>query len=173
MKKSRYREGQVIQILKQGEVGMPTAKLCREHGISSAAYYNQRARYGGMDTSGDQAAAGAGRREQVAETDVRLTQSEPPDPQRVRWYQLSGSSALYVEGAGIHLKLVPIMIGKSRDLSLRLRRCIQIKHVKDCSLQRTVSESPAGHAVRNGPRQGNSRCPQLGTALGTARWMCL
>jgi len=52
MKKSRYTEGQIIQILKQGEAGVPTAELCREHGISSATYYNWKARYGGMDTSG-------------------------------------------------------------------------------------------------------------------------
>ena len=52
MKKSRYSETQIIQILKQGEAGVPTSELCREHGISSATYYNWKAKYGGMDTSG-------------------------------------------------------------------------------------------------------------------------
>jgi putative transposase len=52
MRKSRYTEAQIIQILKQGEAGVPTAQLCREHGISSATYYNWKAKYGGMDTSG-------------------------------------------------------------------------------------------------------------------------
>lgn len=52
MKKSRYTEGQIIQILKQGEAGVATADICREHGISSATYYNWKAKYGGMDTSG-------------------------------------------------------------------------------------------------------------------------
>lgn len=52
MKKSRYSEVQIIQILKQGEAGVPTVELCREHGISSATYYNWKAKYGGMDTSG-------------------------------------------------------------------------------------------------------------------------
>jgi putative transposase len=52
MKKLRYTESQIIQILKQGEAGVPTADLCREHGISSATYYNWKAKYGGMDTSG-------------------------------------------------------------------------------------------------------------------------
>lgn len=52
MKKSRYTESQIIQILKQGEAGVPTADLCREHSISSATYYNWKAKYGGMDTSG-------------------------------------------------------------------------------------------------------------------------
>lgn len=52
MKKSRYTEPQIIQILKQGEAGVSTADICREHGISSATYYNWKAKYGGMDTSG-------------------------------------------------------------------------------------------------------------------------
>jgi putative transposase len=52
MKKSRYTEPQIIQILKQGEAGVATADICREHGISSATYYNWKAKYGGMDTSG-------------------------------------------------------------------------------------------------------------------------
>jgi putative transposase len=52
MRKSRYTEAQIIQILKQGEAGVPTAQLCREHGISPATYYNWKAKYGGMDTSG-------------------------------------------------------------------------------------------------------------------------
>jgi hypothetical protein len=36
MKKSRYTEEQIIWILKQHEVGVKTADLCREHGISAA-----------------------------------------------------------------------------------------------------------------------------------------
>ena len=36
MKKSRYREEQIIGILKQQEAGVKTADLCREHGISAA-----------------------------------------------------------------------------------------------------------------------------------------
>jgi len=52
MKKSRYTETQIIQILKQGEAGVSTAELCREHGISSATYHNWKAKYGGIDTSG-------------------------------------------------------------------------------------------------------------------------
>ena len=52
MKKSRYTETQIIEILKQGEAGVPTSDICRERGISSATYYNWKAKYGGMDTSG-------------------------------------------------------------------------------------------------------------------------
>src|ERR1035438_578845 len=39
MKKSRYREEQIIGILKQHEAGIKTADLCREHGIGTATFY--------------------------------------------------------------------------------------------------------------------------------------
>ena len=51
MKKTRYTDTQIMGILKQAENGVPVAELCREHGMSSTAFYKWRARYGGMDTS--------------------------------------------------------------------------------------------------------------------------
>ena len=51
MKKSRYSDSQIINILKQAEAGTPVPDLCREHGMSSASFYKWRARYGGMDAS--------------------------------------------------------------------------------------------------------------------------
>ena len=51
MKKSRYSDSQIINILKQAESGTPVTELCREHGMSSAAFYKWRAKYGGMDAS--------------------------------------------------------------------------------------------------------------------------
>ena len=33
------------------ESGIPVAELCREHGMSSAAFYRWRAKFGGMDAS--------------------------------------------------------------------------------------------------------------------------
>jgi putative transposase len=35
----------------QAEVGMPVPELCRDHGISTAAFYSWRAKHGGMDSS--------------------------------------------------------------------------------------------------------------------------
>ncbi|MCG7757323.1 MAG: transposase, partial [Nitrosomonas sp.] len=32
MKRSRFTESQIVAILKEGEVGMPVAELCRKHG---------------------------------------------------------------------------------------------------------------------------------------------
>jgi putative transposase len=47
MKKSRFSDNQIIQIiaiLNQSEAGSPVPELCREHGISSATFYKWRAR---------------------------------------------------------------------------------------------------------------------------------
>ena len=49
MRKSRYREEQIIAILKQHEAGVKTTDLCREHGISEATFYNWKAKYSGME----------------------------------------------------------------------------------------------------------------------------
>jgi putative transposase len=51
MKKSRYSDSQIINILKQNEAGSTVAELCREHGMSSASFYKWRSKYGGMDVS--------------------------------------------------------------------------------------------------------------------------
>lgn len=51
MKKSRFSESQIINILKQAEGGTPVPELCREHGMSSALFYKWRSKYGGMDVS--------------------------------------------------------------------------------------------------------------------------
>jgi putative transposase len=51
MKTSRYTDSQILAILKQAEAGTPVPELCREHGMSSAAFYKWRAKYGGMDAS--------------------------------------------------------------------------------------------------------------------------
>lgn len=51
MKKSRFTDSQIINILKQAEAGTPVTELCREHGMSDATFYKWRARFGGMDVS--------------------------------------------------------------------------------------------------------------------------
>jgi putative transposase len=38
-------------ILKEHEVGMKTADLCRKYGISEATFYNWKAKYGGLEVS--------------------------------------------------------------------------------------------------------------------------
>ncbi|PWW02281.1 putative transposase [Hoeflea marina] len=51
MKRSRFTEEQIIGILREQEAGMPTAEVCRKHGISGATFYKYKAKYGGMDVS--------------------------------------------------------------------------------------------------------------------------
>jgi putative transposase len=51
MKKSRYNDSQILSILKQAEAGTPVPELCREHGMSSATFYQWRRKFGGMDAS--------------------------------------------------------------------------------------------------------------------------
>ena len=51
MKRSRFSEEQIIAISKEHEAGMPTADVCRRHGISSATFYKYKAKFGGLDVS--------------------------------------------------------------------------------------------------------------------------
>jgi putative transposase len=51
MKGSRFKEEQIISILREQESGMKTADVCRKHGISSATFYKWKAKYGGLDVS--------------------------------------------------------------------------------------------------------------------------
>lgn len=51
MVRKKYTEGQIIQVLKEGEAGATVADLCRRHGMSEASYYNWKAKYAGMTVS--------------------------------------------------------------------------------------------------------------------------
>ncbi len=37
--KKRFTEEQIINILKEGEAGIPVKEICRKHGISDATFY--------------------------------------------------------------------------------------------------------------------------------------
>ena len=51
MRQSRFREEQIIGVLKEAEAGMKTVEVCRKHGISDATYYQWKAKYGGLEVS--------------------------------------------------------------------------------------------------------------------------
>ena len=51
MRKSRFTEAQIIAMIKEQEAGMPTAEVCRRHGLSPATFYKYKSKYGGMGLS--------------------------------------------------------------------------------------------------------------------------
>lgn len=51
MKGKRFREEQIIGILKEMEAGVPLPELCRKHGVSDGTIYNWKRKYGGLTVS--------------------------------------------------------------------------------------------------------------------------
>lgn len=49
--RQRFTEEQIIAILKQSEAGTKTGELCRQHGMSDAAFYKWKAKYSGLEVS--------------------------------------------------------------------------------------------------------------------------
>jgi putative transposase len=47
MRKSKFSETQIVEILKDAESGVPVAELLRKHGISKATFFKWRSKYGG------------------------------------------------------------------------------------------------------------------------------
>ena len=51
MKKTRFTESQIVNILKEGEAGLGVAELCRQHGIGQSTYYQWKSKYAGVSVS--------------------------------------------------------------------------------------------------------------------------
>ena len=49
MKKKRFTPHQIAALLKEFEAGKSAAEISREYGVSQAAFYKWRQRYGGME----------------------------------------------------------------------------------------------------------------------------
>jgi len=52
MRQSRFTEAQIIGMIKEQEAGMPTAEVCRRHGLSPASFYKFKAKYGAEALAG-------------------------------------------------------------------------------------------------------------------------
>ena len=51
MKKTRFTERQIVKAIQEHENGRKAEELCRELGITTAAFYKWRQRYGGLDVN--------------------------------------------------------------------------------------------------------------------------
>ena len=51
MKKKRFKEDQIVKVLREHEGGREIKDLCRELGITATTFYNWRKKYSGMDSS--------------------------------------------------------------------------------------------------------------------------
>ncbi len=51
MKGHRFKEEQIIAILKEAEGGLPIPDLLRKHGIAQQTYYRWKSKYGGLELS--------------------------------------------------------------------------------------------------------------------------
>ena len=49
--KKRFREEEIIRILKEREAGLPVKDLIRKHGISEQTYYRWKSKFGGMEVN--------------------------------------------------------------------------------------------------------------------------
>ena len=51
MKKSKYTEEQIIEVLKRMEAGQKARDVARELGVSEATLYTWKSKYGGMEVN--------------------------------------------------------------------------------------------------------------------------
>ena len=51
MKRKRYSEEQIIQVLKEAETTGNVREACRKHNVTEQTFYRWRQKFGGMDVS--------------------------------------------------------------------------------------------------------------------------
>ncbi len=51
MRKSKFTDEQIAFALRQGELGIPVAEVCRKMGVSEATYFRWKQKFGGLGPS--------------------------------------------------------------------------------------------------------------------------
>lgn len=51
MKKSRFSDSQIAGAIKQHELGVPVADICRKMGVADATFYQWKKKYSGLESS--------------------------------------------------------------------------------------------------------------------------
>ena len=46
MKKTKFKEEQIVSILKEHDLGQKVSEICRKHGISEQTFHNWKRMYG-------------------------------------------------------------------------------------------------------------------------------
>ncbi len=62
MRKARFKETEIVRVLKEVEGGRQVKEVCREYGISDATYYTWKTKYGGMESVNERRVRGRRRK---------------------------------------------------------------------------------------------------------------
>ena len=78
MRKSRFTEEQIINILKVVETGQRVTDACRTHGISEQTYHRWKAKYGGLDVNEAAVSSNSKMRTDASRQRSPTSRSRPP-----------------------------------------------------------------------------------------------